>query len=252
MSDCSVCWRRTRSGSLVAVSAYEYSGLRIPDTPEETRMSLTVLGALTTHPDRRRGACALIPIKERARCKTRLAEALPPPTRVEFVRSMLNAVLAAAASAQTVHQIIVISPERDAVPAEVPVLADTGESLNSALCQAHAMLREFGMREIVILPADLPKVTGAEIDALVRAGRVGGFAIAPDSAGVGTNALCLVSSSVFRFQFGPESQRLHVQAAQRMGLSPQVVHLPGLEFDVDVPADLNLLDEQPWLARLRA
>ena len=219
-------------------------------------MSLGVSGplahGLAQRVDRRRGACVLIPVKERARSKTRLAEALSPPARIELVRSMLAAVLSAAGSAQTVHQVIVISPERDCIPAQIPVLADTGESLNGALMQAHALLREFGCREIVILPGDLPKISHSEIDALVRAGRAGGFAIAPDSAGVGTNALCLVSPAPFRFQFGLDSGRLHLQEAQRMGLSPQVVRLPGLEFDVDSPTDLSLLDAQPWLARLRA
>ena len=211
-------------------------------------MSLTVLGDLT----RRRGACALIAIKERARCKTRLADVLRPPERIDLVRSMLTAVLAAAGNAQTVHQVIVISPERDTVPAEIPVLADTGESLNTALVQAHTMVREFGCHEIVVLPADLPLITSAEIDELVRAARAGGFAMATDAAGVGTNALCLMSTQPFRFQFGPDSRRLHLQEAQRLGSSPQVVHLPGLEFDVDSSADLDLLDGQKWLTRLRA
>jgi 2-phospho-L-lactate guanylyltransferase len=211
-------------------------------------MSLTVLGDLT----RRRGACALIAIKERARCKTRLADALRPPERIDLVRSMLTAVLAAAGNAQTVHQVIVISPERDTVPAEIPVLADTGESLNTALVQAHTMVREFGCHEIVVLPADLPLITAAEIDELVRAARAGGFAMATDAAGIGTNALCLMSTQPFRFQFGPDSRRLHLQEAQRLGSSPQVVHLAGLEFDVDSSADLDLLDGQKWLTRLRA
>jgi 2-phospho-L-lactate guanylyltransferase len=211
-------------------------------------MSLTVLGDLT----RRRGACALIAIKERARCKTRLADALRPPERVDLVRSMLTAVLAAAGNAQTVHQVIVISPERDTVPAEIPVLADTGESLNTALMQAHTMVRELGCHEIVVLPADLPLITSAEIDELVRAGHAGGFAMATDAAGIGTNALCLMSTQPFRFQFGPDSRRLHLQEAQRLGSSPQVVHLAGLEFDVDSSADLDLLDGQKWLTRLRA
>ena len=211
-------------------------------------MSLTVLGDLT----RRRGACALIAIKERARCKTRLADVLSPPERIDLVRSMLTAVLAAAGNAQTVHQVIVISPERDTVPAEIPVLADTGESLNTALVQAHTMVREFGCHEIVVLPADLPLITSAEIDELVRAARTGGFAMATDAAGVGTNALCLMSTQPCRFQFGPDSRRLHLQEAQRLGLSPQVVHLAGLEFDVDSSADLDLLDGQKWLTRLRA
>jgi 2-phospho-L-lactate/phosphoenolpyruvate guanylyltransferase len=151
-----------------------------------------------------------------------------------------------------VHQTIVVSPERDLVPAAIPVLADTGESLNIALAQAHRMLRDFGCHEVVVLPADLPQITGAEIDTLVRAGRDGGFSIAPDATGTGTNALCLVATQPFQFQFGPDSQRLHLQEAQRMGLTSQVVRLPGLAFDVDSPADLERLEEQQWRTRLRA
>jgi 2-phospho-L-lactate guanylyltransferase len=215
-------------------------------------MTLTMLGDLTRRLDQRRGACALIAIKARARCKTRLSESLAPSARLQLVRSMLAAVLSAAAGAQTLRQVIVVSPERDAVPAQIPVLADSGESLNGALTQAHRVLREFGCREVVILPADLPHITAAEIDGLVHAGRSGGFAIAPDAAGVGTNALCLVTAHPFRFQFGSGSQRLHLQEAERTGLNAQVVRLPGLAFDVDSPADLNQLDRPQWLARLQA
>ena len=215
-------------------------------------MSLTMLGDLTHRLDQRRGVCALIAIKERLRCKTRLADALAPSGRLQLVRSMLATVLSAAGGAQTVRQIVVVSPERDCVPAEIPVLADTGECLNDALMQAHRVLREFGCREVLVLPADLPQVTAADIDAMVRAGRGGGFAIAPDAAGVGTNALCLVSEHPFRFQFGLGSRRLHLREAERAGLGAQVVRLPGLEFDVDSPSDLHRLDRQQWLARLQA
>jgi 2-phospho-L-lactate/phosphoenolpyruvate guanylyltransferase len=215
-------------------------------------MIMSVQGDLTRSLDPRHGACALIAIKERERCKTRLAEALAESERVELVRSMLAAVLAAAGNARTVRQTIVVSPERDQIPAGIPVLADTGQSLNSALAQAHCMLREFGCHEIIVLPADLPRIEAAEIDALVRAGRASGFAIAPDTAGVGTNALCLVSTQPFRFQFGPDSYKLHLHEAQRMGLSPQVIRLPGLAFDVDSPADFELLGGPQWLTRLRA
>ena len=215
-------------------------------------MSLTMLGQLTRRPFQQRGACALIAIKQRVRCKTRLSETLTSTARLQLVRSMLAAVLSAAGAARTVHQIVVVSPERDTVPADVPVIVDTGEDLNSALTEAHRVLLEFGWREVVILPADLPTITAADIDGLTHAGRIGGFAIAPDTAGSGTNALCLVSAQAFRFQFGLGSQRLDLQEAERMGLSPQVVRLPGLQFDVDSPADLSRLDGQPWAARRRA
>jgi 2-phospho-L-lactate guanylyltransferase len=157
-----------------------------------------------------------------------------------------------AESALAVRQIVVVSPERDTVPAKVPVIVDTGEDLNGALTEAHRMLLESGYREVLILPADLPTITAADIDGLTHAGGIGGFAIAPDTVGSGTNALCLASAQPFRFQFGLGSRYLHLQEAERMGLSPQVVHLPGLQFDVDSPADLSRLDGQPWLARRTA
>jgi 2-phospho-L-lactate/phosphoenolpyruvate guanylyltransferase len=215
-------------------------------------MSLTVQGRLTRRFDQRHGACVLIAIKERSRCKTRLSAVLGTAARLELVRSMLAAVLSAARGAHTVRQIIVVSPERDSVPADVPVLADSGECLNGALSQAHRVLREFDCREVVILPADLPTISAADIDTLVRAGRQGGFAIASDAAGAGTNALSLASAHPYRFQFGPDSQQLHLKEAERHGLGAQIVRLPGLEFDVDSPADLDHLDRQRWLARLQA
>ena len=83
------------------------------------------------------GACVLVAIKARAQCKSRLAEVLAPAARVQLVRSMLEAVLGGRRNAQTVRQILVVSPERDCVPAEIPVLADTGGGLNGALSAAH-------------------------------------------------------------------------------------------------------------------
>jgi 2-phospho-L-lactate/phosphoenolpyruvate guanylyltransferase len=200
----------------------------------------------------RNGACALVAIKARTLCKTRLAPVLAPPARLQLVRAMLEAVIAAAQGAQTLHQIVVVSPERDCVPAGIPVLADTGGGLNGALFAAQVALQEFGCRELVVLPADLPHLTAAEIDSLVRAGRRSGFAIAPDAAAVGTNGLYLSTLRPFRFQFGPDSCHLHLQEAQNVGLKPEVVHLAGLQFDVDCPADLHRLEEQRWRTRLQA
>ena len=184
-----------------------------------------MLSELPRQIGQRRGCCALIAIKQRLRCKSRLDQQLSVGERVELVREMLGRVLAAASCAQTIGQVIVVSPERDLVPAAVPVLADTGEGLNIALTQARGALLKLGCREILVLPADLPCVTGPEIDALVRASRRGGFAIAPDAADRGTNALCLASSQPFQFQFGLDSRRLHLEEATRIGLSLSLIHI---------------------------
>jgi 2-phospho-L-lactate guanylyltransferase len=198
------------------------------------------------------GCCVLIAIKERSRCKTRLSECLSPGARLSLTRSMLERVIAAASEAQSVRQIIVVSPERDTVPVEFPVLADTGDDLNAALRQAHSVVRESGCHEVVVLPADLPNVRSADIDALVKAGRKGGFAIAPDASDTGTNALCLVTPAPFSFRFGADSKRLHLQEARDTCLDANIVRLPGLAFDVDSPADLMRVNEFQWSIRLQA
>jgi 2-phospho-L-lactate guanylyltransferase len=180
----------------------------------------------------------LIAVKQRAACKSRLSAVLPPPARLRLVRSMLDHVWQTALAARTVRQVIVLTPERDTLPAEVPVLADVGVGLNPALVAAHRLLLGLGVHELLVLPADLPDLAADEIDELVCAGRSGGFALAPDAAGVGTNALYLRSVGLFGFQFGADSLRLHVHESARLGLRSQFLRLPGFAFDVDQPADL--------------
>lgn len=195
--------------------------------------------------DPRLGCCALVAIKRRADGKGRLAGVLPPAERVALVRAMLSHVLEALAGAQSVRQIVVVSPERDAVPAHIPVLADRGAGLNVALTEARAALLEFGARAILVLPADLPRVTSAEIDRFVRAGRRG-FALAADASGTGTNALYLCGAAPFDFHFGADSRRQHLFEAQRRGFAPCVHRSTGLGMDVDAPADLTALDPLAW------
>lgn len=185
--------------------------------------------------------CALVAVKSRALCKSRLAGALAPAARLTLVRCMLAHVLEAAREAPSITRVLLVSPERDVVPDDTAVLHDAGESLNHALTQAHARLAALGFTAALVLPADLPRVTGAELEQLVHAGRETGFAIAPDQAQRGTNALYLPLGTAFRFSFGHDSLRLHLIEAERLGMRARVVQLPGLAFDVDAPQDLARL-----------
>jgi 2-phospho-L-lactate guanylyltransferase len=208
-------------------------------------MHVPLLTGFTRPVDARHGCCALVAIKRRADCKGRLAGVLPAPERLMLVRAMLAHVLAALSGAQTVRQVVVVSPERDDVSANVPVLADRGAGLNVALAEARAALLEFGARAILVLPADLPRVTAGEIDRFVRAGR-SGFVLAPDAGGLGTNALYLRGAGPFEFHFGADSRRLHLREARRRGYTPRAYRSSGLCLDVDTPADLAALDPSTW------
>jgi 2-phospho-L-lactate guanylyltransferase len=160
--------------------------------------------------------------------------------RLGLVRLMLKRVLAELLASRTIGRIAVVSPERDTLAADITVLEDAGGGLNAALDAARVLVRQ-GARELVVLPADLPFVTAADIDALVESGRRGGFALAGDLAGTGTNALYIAPPAPFHFQFGPGSRLRHLGEAARLGRHPQLVRAAGLEFDLDVADDVARL-----------
>lgn len=187
------------------------------------------------------GCWALVPIKARADCKSRLAGILPVATRILLVRSLLARSLAALRGSRSIAHIAVVTSERDVLPASVRVIADLGGGLNAALQGARDILVQEGASELVVLHADLPLVTVADVDLLVERGRRTGFALATDGPGVGTNALYMASPGLFRFHFGLDSRFHHVDEAVRLGLRPEIVRSTALEFDLDGPTDLERL-----------
>ena len=188
-----------------------------------------------------RGCWALVAINARVDCKSRLAGKLPVDRRLSLVRAMLERALTALRGSHTVTNIAVVTPERDTIPADVKVIQDPGGGLNAALDAARKILVGDGASELLVLPADLPLVTAAEIDQLVESGRRTGFAIATDAAGGGTNALYIAPPAPFRFRFGPGSRLCHLEEAARLGLEAKLLRSHGLEFDLDGPADLDRL-----------
>lgn len=180
---------------------------------------------------------ALVPVKKRRHCKTRLADHLPAEQRLALVRSMLGHVVAALQNTALIERVIVLSPERDELPGSVELMQDAGWDLNSSLTRAIAQLRQQGVDKVLILPADLACLQRSDIDALIRES-MAELVIAPSHDNTGTNALLLTLSKSFALKFGVDSFSLHLQQAQRSGLSYAVVRSPGLGFDMDTGQDL--------------
>jgi 2-phospho-L-lactate/phosphoenolpyruvate guanylyltransferase len=188
--------------------------------------------------------CALIPLKRRGQRKSRLAGVLTSADRQRLVHTMFIRVLNAVCASRSVTQVAVLSAEPLPVMAGVQLCRDEGRGLNAELSAAHAQLRTLGIRQLLVLPADLPTLTAADIDAFVSAGRTSGFALAPDGSGGGTNGIYLGDVEEFAFQFGEGSGQKHLREALRLGLGQQVLRAPGFEFDVDLPADLRQWEQQ--------
>lgn len=184
----------------------------------------------------------VIPIKATGAAKSRLAGALQSDARERLVGAMLAHVVAAAQGASQVTRVVMVGPSRLGLPDAIPLLDDPGKGLNAAIEAAVAQLRDCGQapaERLLILFADLPEVTTAEIDLLAVA-PADTVALAPDRHEIGTNALSLPFEAArdFRFAFGEDSFARHKAECERLGLGVEVILSRGLERDVDEPADL--------------
>jgi 2-phospho-L-lactate guanylyltransferase len=183
--------------------------------------------------------CAIIPIKAPDLCKTRLRDALSDEHRRALVETMLRHVVETVQSARNIDKTILLGPRHGALSPSLLALPDPGLGLNAALRSAMQAMDE-GVGRLVIVAADLPHVTQADIEALAGVAD-DAAAIAPDRAGAGTNALSLPLAIArdFRFQFGPGSFALHCAEIERLSLALRIVRTDSLALDIDEPADLQ-------------
>jgi 2-phospho-L-lactate guanylyltransferase len=188
---------------------------------------------------------AIIPVKPPGEGKSRLEGALGPAERAALSRAMFRRVLRAAIEAGT--DTIVISRDaairRQAEAEGAWALEEpTGSGLNGALEAAREFLAARGVEALLVLPADLPAIEPDDVRALTAlAWTAPSVVIAPDDAGLGTNALLLAPLDAIAFGFGPDSFARHCDAARRAGIAPAVLRRPGIALDIDTPADLERL-----------
>lgn len=183
---------------------------------------------------------ALIPVKELAQAKARLAPVLDAAARRRLALAMFRDVLEAALACSALDGVAVVSRD-DAVltlgwVAGAKKLLEPGD-LNNALTSAGERLARRGVDRIVVLAADLPLATPEAIEAVALAEAAVAVVRSPDG---GTNALALPPGAS-AFRFGPDSARRHLEAAQQAGLRAVRLDLPELALDIDTPADLSRL-----------
>ncbi len=181
----------------------------------------------------------VIPIKQPDKAKIRLAGVLSEQERAQLADAMLRHVVGAAQAADHVQHIALLGPSRLGLDEDIPLLADPGGGLNPALHFALAQIAGENADRLIILFADLPRLTTQDVQLLAVA-PPGTIAIAPDRHGTGTNALSLPlpEAKGFTFAFGPDSFALHHAEAERLGLKLEAIHSQGLARDVDMPEDL--------------
>ena len=196
---------------------------------------------------------AVVPVKPLRRGKSRLAGVLTEDEREALNRWMLEHILVTIKENQQIGQTLVISRDTAALSLARSVGAKTlhedGSShLNLALERATAVVNSFKATGMLILPADLPKITSGDIQHLIdHAVETPSVAIAPDHRKEGTNALFIKPPGLVKYSFGEGSFERHVEQLEADGIPYHTCEIASLAHDVDLPEDLEFLDESPEL-----
>jgi 2-phospho-L-lactate/phosphoenolpyruvate guanylyltransferase len=183
----------------------------------------------------------LAPVKPFSEAKSRLASVLTPAERALLMHSLLERTLAVAQESSLFDSLLVVSRDprvwEAARRAGAYVLPEQGEDLNSALAQGRHFAAAAGVEQLLILPADLPWLSAADLKGVCALGeQEDGIVLGPAGDG-GTNVLHLRLPSDLPFCFGENSFACHMAAARAAGLVPLVYTSPTLRFDLDTPAD---------------
>jgi 2-phospho-L-lactate guanylyltransferase len=199
----------------------------------------------------------VVPLRGSGSGKSRLGEALDAEEREALVLGMLARTLDVLAAWTAVRQTWMVTEDERVIEAlrrsrpEVRIVAQPLDGgLNGALRAARDAASLAGATAVLMLPADLPLLTLAALDALLEgtdAALAAGegrsvVAIASSDVRGGTNALLLTPVDVIDPQFGEQSLEAHLRAAETAGASVQVLIDSALGFDLDTPEDLERLD----------
>ena len=120
-----------------------------------------------------RQTAVIIPVKSLAQAKRRLSPVLSSAMRRRLVLTMLEDVLSVVSDVSAISDIIVVTPDAEvaALAADhgAQVLREEGQGgLNSALVSGLALARSQGAERALVLPADVPLATAAEIAEIVE------------------------------------------------------------------------------------
>ncbi len=190
---------------------------------------------------------AIVPVKPLRRGKSRLAATMTEDERAELNRTLLEHTLRTLTDLEEVEEVLVVSRDSSALAlarelGARTVQEDGAPALNTALKRATVVAQVYASRGVLVIPADLPLLSASAVRALLeRAVDPPVVVIAPDRHEKGTNALLLSPANLIEYDFGGDSFKRHCERARRAGARLEIVKLPSLGLDLDVPEDLELI-----------
>jgi len=190
---------------------------------------------------------AIIPVKPLRMGKSRLSAVLSDSERESLNRHLLVNTLDTLKLVPEIEHMLVISRDPGALALArehgARTVREAGAPLlNVALTRATIVAKSYATRGVLIIPADLPLLTPEDVRTLIAHGdHPPVVAVAPDRHRQGTNALLVCPIGLIDYDFGPGSFQRHCERSRRAGARVEIVDLPSLALDVDIPEDLDLV-----------
>ncbi|MBL4781924.1 MAG: 2-phospho-L-lactate guanylyltransferase [Porticoccaceae bacterium] len=215
----------------------------------------------------------VVPVKSFKNAKKRLASVLTAGQRSDLMKHMLDDVLRAIAAVTELEAITVVTSDAEVAqwvdscaqgiktplrvfdpgphpvganylakkvsPAPIKNLAEAG--LCHAYRTAASELIGKGASTMLLLPADIPLITKADIRALLAEHTRPGVTLATAGSDGGTNALLVSPPDIIAPAFGENSCQRHSAHAREQGCQPRLLNNFGFSLDIDTVDDIRAL-----------
>jgi 2-phospho-L-lactate guanylyltransferase len=196
----------------------------------------------------------LVPVKNLANAKQRLASVADQFARAELAQAMLFDVLDTLATCVDHDEVSVVTSDSFAVRLaqhfHFAVIADdANRSETDAIEMATQICQSRGVGSTLVIPGDIPLIRAWEVEKIFEAAPPEGTVLAPAADGRGTNAIWRRPAGLFPLRFGNDSFKPHLAAARATQKPCVVLSLPGIALDVDNPSHLAQLAAAPGETR---
>jgi 2-phospho-L-lactate/phosphoenolpyruvate guanylyltransferase len=191
----------------------------------------------------------LLPVKNFNDAKQRLASVFDAEKRAGIARAMLTDVLHALVRAHAVERVVVFTAADEVMQMARPFgfEAVREKSVAGHSAAVNTMVEELSKTSsrILSIASDLPRLVPSEIDFALDAASEP-VTLIPSRDWTGTNGVVFIPPGRISMEYGEGSFRRHLSKISAAGHSADVLHLPGIAFDLDTPQDLQaFLDDPP-------
>ncbi len=195
----------------------------------------------------------LIPVKNLANAKQRLADVLDQQVRTELAHAMLADVLQAVADYGREDVSLVTNDPfslEQAASYGFGVISDAANvSETDAIEMATRVCITRGVRRTLVIPGDIPLIEAEDLAAIFKHSAENGSVLVPSADKRGTNAVLRAPALSFPLRFGNDSFQPHLQAAIATDTPCVVLSLARIALDIDNADDLRSLAASPGTKR---